>query len=251
MKNLFVLLLLSLISFSSIAESLDTHLSDTMTCTDDPTIVHRYVHALDGLNLRIEPDRRSPVITKLHYGERVQLIDDHVSNQLITIQYIPGHWAKVSVDGIVGYVFDGFLSDYPTYESQFNYHSCTQELIDYACGQFKLARLDTLLNEADGTYVAGYRYLFDQDIELTYLTSGPYVISQLTMAHATIFDAFLIARGVLIQSQDGAGLVDSLLYKTDRADEIYEIADPHRESVIIRKVKNGGVVIEFREYQGC
>lgn len=98
-----------------------------------------YVIAKTGLNLRDQPDLKSKIIKKLLYGEEliteeeklrygryekdsVQIIKKGKCAKFQSISYsIKGKWVRVISEGIIGYVFDGYLSkNEPFYKDEKN-----------------------------------------------------------------------------------------------------------------------------------
>lgn len=71
-----------------------------------------FVLAPSGLNLRESADPASKKIKTLPYGTKVVLLTASASNDL-KIDNIPGGMAKVSANGVTGYIFDGYLSGFP------------------------------------------------------------------------------------------------------------------------------------------
>ena len=83
-----------------------------------------------SLNMRETPDPKSPVKKKIPYGSVLLIIGDsigEVAYKHLAVPsrnmsdgnkskpfYLSGFWVKVSYEGVVGYVFDGYLSKMPT-----------------------------------------------------------------------------------------------------------------------------------------
>ncbi|MEM6270364.1 MAG: SH3 domain-containing protein [Bacteroidota bacterium] len=71
-----------------------------------------YVLAESGLNLRASADPGSKRLTTLPYATQVILLEDPPGKEL-TIENLKGAMVKVDADGQYGYVFSGYLSQYP------------------------------------------------------------------------------------------------------------------------------------------
>lgn len=74
-----------------------------------------YVLAINGLNLRTAPGKHGSVITKIPYGERLWA-DSLFGEYAVPITNgfdIKGRWAKVHWREHSGYVFNGYLSNWP------------------------------------------------------------------------------------------------------------------------------------------
>ncbi len=67
-----------------------------------------YVFAKSGLNLRAETSISSDVISKINYGESIEIIGptDHYD----LIEHRKGIWLAVSYQNQIGYLFSGYLS---------------------------------------------------------------------------------------------------------------------------------------------
>ncbi len=76
----------------------------------------KYVSAENGLFARQAPDRGARSITKLHYGTKVELLDETglKMDLLEKEKKVSGQWVKVRVqlpnDLVTGYVFDHYLT---------------------------------------------------------------------------------------------------------------------------------------------
>lgn len=77
------------------------------------------VVAINGLSLRVEPNTKSEKLLVMPAGERILVLDTLTQgNPLDTIFGFSGKWVHVqSSQGIVGYVFDAFISTLPFVES--------------------------------------------------------------------------------------------------------------------------------------
>jgi hypothetical protein len=69
----------------------------------------RYVNTDSGLRLRNEPSFDGIMLTTIPYNGMVILYGEY-SNEVI-IDNIRGRWAKVFFENLIGWVFDGYLSD--------------------------------------------------------------------------------------------------------------------------------------------
>ena len=80
------------------------------------------VVANSGLRVRMSPGQSAKTIHILHFGDRVNVdntfgFSDEYADR---VGWMDGHWIKVRVANLTGYVFDGFLSglSVPTHENQ-------------------------------------------------------------------------------------------------------------------------------------
>ncbi len=104
-----------------------------------------------SLNMRETPDPKSPVKKKIPYGSVVLIIGDSIEevaykhlaipSRIMSDEnksrpfYLSGFWVKVSYQGVIGYVFDGYLSKMPTFS---NYNGKMEDLKNWAITDLKL-----------------------------------------------------------------------------------------------------------------
>lgn len=85
--------------------------------TIDINIAH--ITAKDGLYLRKCPSMNCKIITLIPYKEKVTIIQ--FSSEKNTLYGITAPWAEVKYASNRGWVFSGFLNNYPTENNQFIY----------------------------------------------------------------------------------------------------------------------------------
>ncbi len=123
------------------------------------------VVALDGLNVRAEPDALSLKVGKFENGTVVRVLKID-SLEAETISGFTGHWVFVrDSNNLVGYVFDAFVSRYPVmkrlkvFDQELSASNqtgdneyLTQILVEYALKAFKKEGSETKYsNEFQGT----------------------------------------------------------------------------------------------------
>lgn len=104
MKNLIAFLVLTLSSSFLMAEV-------------EPTTSTKYIYAYSGLKLRATPGSEGEILKVIPYGDKVTVIEQSDKKDLI--EWMSGHWVKVSHDETEGYIFGGFISDFPIPEYNF------------------------------------------------------------------------------------------------------------------------------------
>ena len=135
------------------------------------------VVALDGLNVRSQPDEHSTKIGKLMNGAVVELLRID-SLETDTIFGFEGHWIFVrDSNALEGYVFDAFVSKYPVmktlkvFDQELSASNqtrdiefLTQILVEYALKAFKMEGSETKYsNEFQGTSSQGFEIVPLQD----------------------------------------------------------------------------------------
>lgn len=73
---------------------------------DNPS--HLNVLAVNGLNMRSQPESKSRVVTKVPYGKQVEIIEK-TDNEL-QLGWVKDNWYKIRFRGREGYIFGGYLS---------------------------------------------------------------------------------------------------------------------------------------------
>jgi hypothetical protein len=74
-----------------------------------PITSQKYVNTRDGIRLRDDSSLYGKILTIIPYDGMVVLFGEY-SNEVI-IDNIQGKWAKVFYSNLIGWVFDGYLSD--------------------------------------------------------------------------------------------------------------------------------------------
>ncbi|MBI1287783.1 MAG: SH3 domain-containing protein [Flavobacteriales bacterium] len=95
MKKLLVILI-SLVGLQTTAQNTPKHLN---------------VMAVNGLNMRSQPDGHSRVVTKVPFGKQVEILEQ--TDVELQLGWITDHWYKVRFRGREGFIFGGYLSSLP------------------------------------------------------------------------------------------------------------------------------------------
>ena len=93
MKKLLVVLV-SVIGFNAIAQDIPSHLN---------------VLAVNGLNMRSQPESKSRVVTKVPYAKQVEILEK--TDHELQLGWVQDNWYKVRFRGREGYIFGGYLSE--------------------------------------------------------------------------------------------------------------------------------------------
>ena len=211
------------------------------------------VQALNGLKLRLEPTFRSQVITILDYGEVVTYLGDTPESSPISVGYSIGKWVHVDVNGLEGYLFDGFISRLPIPEVLPHTEYLTSVLEQYAHGNFHLIQTDTIArsSEMDERFHVKYKYDFEDNIKLYYNAFWQSESIKLEIPNIRIMDAYHLVNALLTVSDLKSIYGEGLVFKINEEGQIYEISDRLKEDIIIKSNVNNTVTIEFITYVGC
>ncbi|MCB1144339.1 MAG: SH3 domain-containing protein [Leptospiraceae bacterium] len=87
-----------------------------------PYIALKYVSSKDGLIFRSKPDKSSSKIDLIPFREEVMVISN--TNKKFTVGSVTGEWLEIVYKNKKGFVFDGFLEDYPPEEVEEDSKKC-------------------------------------------------------------------------------------------------------------------------------
>ncbi len=210
------------------------------------------VHAINGLKLRLEPSFKAQTITVLDYGEALTLLGDTPEGEPFNIGYATGKWVHVDVNGIDGYVFDGFTSTLPIPEVIPHTTYLTTVLERYAHGNFKLLTTDTIArsSEMDERFHVKYKFTFEDNIRMNYNAYWQSESIRLDIPNIRIMDAYHLVKALLTVSDLKHLYGQELVFKINDYGHIYEISDRFKEDIIIRD-RGEFISIEFKTYVGC
>ena len=210
------------------------------------------VHTINGLKLRIEPSFNAQVITVLDYGEALTLLGETPESSPFQVGYASGKWVHVDVNGLDGYVFDGFTSTLPIPEVLPHTEYLTTILEQYAHANFVLLTTDTIerSSEMDERFHIKYRYQFEDDIKLNYDAYWQSESIKLEIPNIRIMDAYHLVKALLTVSDLKDVYGKDLIFKVNDYGNIYEISDRLKEDIIIRD-RGEFISIEFKTYVGC
>lgn len=209
-----------------------------------------YVHALNGLKLRQEPSLKAPVITVLDYGEPITLLGSTPADAPFNIGYTVGKWVHVDVNGIDGYVFDGFASSLPIPDVMPHTEYLTTLLEQYVHHNFTVVSADTIerSNEMDDRFHVKFNYQFEDNVRFKYNAYWSNESAKLEIPNIRIMDAYHLVKELLTVGE--SGFTGELIFKVNDAGTIYEISDRYRSDIVI-KDHGDFVSIEFKTYAGC
>lgn len=110
MKYCCSLLTLLLVALCSVAFGQTYIFNDTL-----------YVWEMRGANVIKTPAPDGQILSKSYYGSAVRVVDKNIGEHPATIEIQPGlkvqgHWIKVIVKKDTGYIFDGYLSHFKTFD---------------------------------------------------------------------------------------------------------------------------------------
>ena len=210
------------------------------------------VSATSGLSLRMAPGLSAEIITIIPNGSIVDVLEcgDDILEE--TVEWTKGKWEYVHFEGQRGYVFDGFLTNLPLPE--FDFEKIVEDmdlsypLISWAEHRFNEVRsVDTIQRNditkvvkvlADGVIVKKYSdtYVFRVDVELD---------------NIRIMDAYHLLSNMMDKAERTSFNSASTFIKGNNND-IGKIKIDLEHPVTIEKIDENRVRIKIKNYnEGC
>lgn len=186
----FLILMLLCLDFQSVKANSIYNSGDTL-----------YIWAKSGLNMREGPGTDFPRMKKLEYGEKVRVIDNYLRSTPLSLTILKknkrhkqfklnGHWVRVKIENIEGYVFDGYLSRLPVMEMKKNNDGeiYFEHFNEYAKREFGI---DSTILNADSLKHYDERFVYQNGMEWKYPRSECYFAS-LDLGEISFNEAYLI-----------------------------------------------------------
>jgi len=168
-----------------------------------------YCWAIAGLNIRETPSSSGKILGKIVYGQKldIDLANQEYSNYyeelfLVGINedksadiMFRGSWLKVELNGMIGYIFSGYLSRFPAFNLEKSENSnLFGSFKDYMSRNFKL--LNSNLETWDSTYFDNKMrsYSWDRGIMVIDANSEKGMGTNIIFADMTLNEALLFVK---------------------------------------------------------
>ncbi len=195
------------------------------------------VTAKSGLKLREEPSLNSRVFTTMDWGDEVIILNTMNFERSQTIELVEGNWVYVSYNGFKGFTFDGFLSDLPLPESNFDLF----ELIDLTYDVVE--QRDSILSE-EGSEQKVRIYANGFELRNFYGEGGSF--TELVLPQTRLSEAYMLCQNTIPGFHD---FMKNIRVKRDSDRHIVEYySDDEYKEIKIREEGDGVVVSLF---SGC
>ena len=208
------------------------------------------VFAPSGLKLRSFPNRNGDVLDVVVYGDQVKVLNtfDFTSDKSERIDWIDGHWILVEFGGVAGYLFDGYLSSMPFPGSR------DEMLLDgysyaYTLGQYmeQHHQIETLIDSSD----TNLSYILTDGTSVHQKIVEDYWIVEVETPTYQVHEVLNLMRSMIPDRPSRSIFERSLLFLENKDGEVSEIKLKLGDEAIIRKQKNGKVLIKATGYVGC
>lgn len=208
------------------------------------------VFAPSGLKLRAFPNRAAEVVEIVEFGDQVKVLNtfDFIPEKAERIDWIDGHWIFVEFGGASGYLFDGYLSSMP-------FPSDRDEMISdgysyaYTLGQYMEQHYEiTHLLDSSETSLS---YILEDGSTVNQKIDSDYWIIEIETPSYKIHEVLNLMRSMVPDRKSRSAFERSLLFIEDDKGRIGEIKVKLGDEAILRRMKNGNILIKASGYVGC
>lgn len=188
--------------------------------------------AVNGLNMRSEPDARSRVVTKVAYGKRIEILQK--TKVELQLGWVKSHWYKVKYRGREGFIFGGYLSELSAPEA-IETKRLAALLPTYCSSKFKVKEAPVVTKEVVGAgdTLKHTLVLFANGAELE-------IESQKNRE-----SAMLILPGA---TQEAYILLEAMLKQNGMKEELNNLRFVQNQNGELQKVSNADGTISIKPY---
>ena len=207
MKKL-VVLLISVVAISATAQ-------------DNPKYLN--VLAVNGLNMRSQPDSKARVVTKVLYGKRIEVMQK--TKVELQLGWIKDNWYQVKYRGREGYIFGGYLNELPAPTGIEGTKLIADLLPIYCTTAFKPSGAPILTAEAEGIgdTLKHALYVFVDGQELEIENRSKRRTTKL-LFNSSILETYVLLEALLKQSTN-SDLLDELRFVKSKDGNLMRIND--------------------------
>ena len=212
------------------------------------------ISARSGLKLRALPNLSADVITIMHRGDEVCVIDDFDFKPEMAdrISWMDGHWIYVEFNGTRGYVFDGFLTKLPEVEEDnefcFPCYDLVYALDNYLTGNFHQVGVVDTVHEND--YLIRYKTILQGDIELTRSEGEGWFGIHIIWKNQRMSEIVNLFRNMILDKEELKEFERGIIYKEGSDGKINEALINFR-SQTIKVVSNAQGDIQIETVISC
>ena len=191
------------------------------TAQDNPKYLN--VLAVNGLNMRSQPDSKARVITKVLYGKRVEVMQKTKAE--LQLGWIKDNWYQVKYRGREGYIFGGYLNELPAPTGIEETKLIADLLPTYCTTAFKPAGAPILTTEVEyrGDTLKHALHVFASGQELEIENSSKRRTTKLLL-NSSILETYVLLEALLKQS-DNSDLLDELRFVKSKDGNLMRIND--------------------------
>ena len=229
MKNLLVVLVMAV--------------SLNVAAQDNPRYLN--VLAVNGLNMRSQPDGNSRVLTKVAFGNRVEILEK--SKVELQLGWIKDNWYRVHFRGREGYIFGGYLSEMPA-PVNLNKAKLLSDLVPIYCANSlqedgEIVRTKELKRNGDTLHHS--LLVFKNGIELEIEKQGERRTSILLL-RLNVKSTYVLLES-LLKGSEREELLDDLRFVKDKSGELSRISSSDG-AISIRKIAADTVELKMTDH---
>lgn len=230
MKKLLIILI-SAVSFNGMAQDNPKHLN---------------VLAVNGLNMRSQPDSKARVVTKVAYGKRVEVMQKTKVN--LQLGWVKDHWYKVKYRGREGFIFGGYMSELPAPTESQNVKLIADLLPTYCASNFKIQGNQINSTEPGKTGDTLFHSLlkFKNGAELEIENFGERRTTTLLL-NQPVQSVYVLLEAMLKENRT-AELLDDLRFVKGKSGELSRVTNADR-SISVRKLSDDLTELKLTSFQ--
>lgn len=206
-----------------------------------------YVVANSGLTLRMAPNLNSESLGVIEYGSSVEVLNQPDSILRVEkLNWVEGKWIYVEVDGVTGYMFDGYLSDLPMPIYEFEICQLDLDLI-YPLESWTDVNLGT--SEGDTVEAGALKRVTDRYFggeKLIRTHKGDDYKLELYLNDIRLMDAYHLLQSMIDTKARLEIFKDESTFIEDRQGELHKVKINLDNPIELRKLASGDIKITIR-----
>jgi len=208
-------------------------------------LTHLNVLAVNGLNMRSQPDSKARVVTKTPYGKQVGILEK--TDKELQLGWIKDHWYKVSFRGREGYIFGGYLSQLNAPVDLEASNQLSQLLLTYCTSTLTLTEEPVVSAEASrsGDTLHHALYKYDKGIELETENEGERNTATLLIPRS-IQETYVLLEA-LLKLSGNSELLDELRFVKGKDGQLVRISNADG-SILIRTLSAERTELKMTSY---
>jgi hypothetical protein len=211
---------------------------------DNPKYLN--VLAFNGLNMRSQPDGKSRVLTKVPYGNRVEILEK--PKVVLQLGWIKDNWYKVRFRGREGFVFGGYLGELPA-PTGLEKARLSSDLLPIYCSNSLQSNGDIIHSKElkrNGDTLHQSLLVFKNGLELEIEKQGDRRTSILLL-HTDVKTAYVLLEA-LLKSSGREETLSELRFVKDKSGELSRISSSDAK-ISIREIASGVVEFKMTDYE--
>lgn len=206
-----------------------------------------YVMANSGLTLRMEPNMNSESLGVVEFGSSVSVLNqpDSVLNTQ-KLNWVEGKWIYVEYDGVMGYMFDGYLSDLPM--PIYEFEKCQMDL-DLVYPLESWAEVNLGESESKSVEAGALKKITDRFVggeKMVRSHKNEDFKLELYLNDVRLMDAYHLLQSMIDSRARLQTFKDESTFIEDREGELYKVKIDLDNPIEIRKLKSGDIKIIIR-----